>query len=570
MQRVMWKFIVFFLIGLFIAQCSKKDDEVIVEVGSLAIHRAEVLKILKKKYPNQTEFSEIDISSKKDLIEPLILTKLRINAAYDLELENDPEIQNKLVEYRQQVVGSRYFERLIVDQVISKNEIEDFIERQGIELKASHVLVKFNQQKQTAGRTRDEAEILVKDIYQRLKDGADFTEMVEKYSEDPSAKKNKGDLGYFTWGNMVAPFQEAAWNLKVGEMSEPVESRFGFHIILLEDKRSVEGYVPDYSLENKYRIKQMLMRTYGDSAKTLWIKHLEELKTNYEFQANKGEIKRVAGMINNETKNKAISDENFSGSRRDIVFAEWKDHETTLGTLADNYNRQIVNAFRKAQDFETVIHEIERLCLNELVIFDAEQKDIPSDDLVVDQIRAFTENHLNRLVEMKEVGDKVKISDEEVENFYNNNPQKFSKAEEIEIWEIYTIDEKLAGKLEKMARQGQKFETLAKKYSEDKKLKSKGGYVGYKNKNGRGAVSQKAHEIGPGGKIGGPVKYGRGWAVLKTGKKREETLSPFSEVKQKAKNMCKREITEKFKALWETGLREKYPVIYDEEKFKTI
>ena len=134
----MWKFIVFFLIGLFIAQCSKKDDEVIVEVGSLAIHRAEVLKILKKKYPNQTEFSEIDISSKKDLIEPLILTKLRINAAYDLELENDPEIQNKLVEYRQQVVGSRYFERLIVDQVICKNEIENFIERQGIELKASY------------------------------------------------------------------------------------------------------------------------------------------------------------------------------------------------------------------------------------------------------------------------------------------------------------------------------------------------------------------------------------------------------------------------------------------------
>jgi parvulin-like peptidyl-prolyl isomerase len=570
MQRVMWKFFVFILIGLFITQCAKKDDEVIVEVGSLAIRRAEVLKILKKKYPDQTEFREIDISSKKDLIEPLILTKLRINAAYDLELEEDPEIQKKLVEYRQRVVGSRYFERLIVDRLISENELEEFIERQGIELKASHVLIKFIQNKQTTGRTRDEAEVLVKDIHKKLKDGADFTEMAEKYSEDPSAKKNKGDLGYFTWGKMVAPFQETAWKLMVGEMSEPVESQFGFHIILLEDKRSVEGYVPDHSLENKYRIKQMLMRTYGDSAKALWIKHLEELKTNYEFKANKGEIKRVAGMINNETKKKSLSDENFSGSRRDIVFAEWKDHVTTLGILADNYNRQIVKAFRNSQNFETVINEIERLCLNELVIFDAEQIDIPSDDLVVDQMRSYTENHLNRMVEMKEVSDKVKISDEEVENFYNNNPQKFSKAEEIEIWEIFTKDEKLAEKIGKMARQGQKFETLARKYSEDKNLKSKGGYLGYKNKNGRGEVSQKAHEIGPGGKVGGPVKYGRGWTILKTGKKREETLSPFSEVKQKAKNMCKREKTEKLKTQWESALRDKYPVIYDEEELKTI
>jgi len=276
MQRITQKFFVFFLVGLFITQCTKKDDEVIVEVGSLAIHRAEVLKILKKKYPDQTEFREIDISSKKDLIEPLILTKLRINAAYDLELENDPEIQNKLVEYRQRVVGSRYFERLIVDRLVGENELEDFIDRQGIELKASHVLIKFIQKKQTTGRTRDEAEILVNDIHQKLKDGADFTEIAEKFSEDPSAKKNKGNLGYFTWGRMVAPFQEAAWKLKVGDMSEPIETQFGFHIILLEDKRPVEGYVPDHSLENKYRIKQMLMRTYGDSAKTLWIKHLED------------------------------------------------------------------------------------------------------------------------------------------------------------------------------------------------------------------------------------------------------------------------------------------------------
>jgi parvulin-like peptidyl-prolyl isomerase len=453
---------------------------------------------------------------------------------------------------------------------VGEDELENFIERQGIELKASHVLIKFIQNKQTTGRTRDEAEILVKEIYQKLKDGAEFTEMAEKYSEDPSVKKNKGDLGYFTWGRMVPPFQEAAWKLKVGEMSEPVETQFGFHIILLEDKRPVKGYVPDYSMENKYRTKQMLMRTHGDSAKALWIRHLEEIKTKYGFKAKKGEIKRLAGMINNEAKNKSVSSDNFSGTRRDIVFAEWTDHETTLGVLVDNYNRQVVKAFKNSQNFEIVLREIERLCLNELVIFDAEQIDIPSDELVVEQMREYTENHLNRMVEMIEVRDKVTISDEEVKNYYTNNQQKFSKAEEIEIWEIFTKDEKLAKKIEKMVRQGQNFEMLAKKYSEDKKLKSKGGYSGYKKKNGRGTVSQKAHELGPGGKVGGPVKFGRGWVVLKTGKKREATLSPFSEVKQKVKNMCKREKTKKLKTEWEAGLREKYSVIYNEEKLKTI
>ncbi len=73
---------------IFAWQCGT-EDETIVDVGSLSIKKSEILSILKKKYPKQTDFSDVDLSIKKDLIEPLIAKKLRINAAYDLELDKE-------------------------------------------------------------------------------------------------------------------------------------------------------------------------------------------------------------------------------------------------------------------------------------------------------------------------------------------------------------------------------------------------------------------------------------------------------------------------------------------------
>jgi len=100
------------------------------------------------------------------------------------------------------------------------------------ELKASHILFKAENDSQVGEAFKKAAELRVK-----LLAGQDFAKAAEAYSEDPSAKGKGGDLGWFAPGQMVKPFTDAAAALKTGEISQPVKTQFGVHLIRLEGRR---------------------------------------------------------------------------------------------------------------------------------------------------------------------------------------------------------------------------------------------------------------------------------------------------------------------------------------------
>jgi peptidyl-prolyl cis-trans isomerase SurA len=570
MKKLLGYSIFILLIGLVLTQCAKQGENVVVTVGDLTITDAQVRSVLKAKYSNQDSFKDLDLNRKKELLEPLITKNLRINAAYDLDLEEDEKFIRMLEDQKMRTMGRKYYELMIIDKIIPEGEIEKIITRQGVELKASHILIGFKGSRRSADRTREEAEKLVGDILKELKAGAEFSITAQKYSDDPSAKKNKGELGYFTWGRMVGPFQEAAWELDAGEISGPVETMFGFHIIKLEDRREVPNYTPDRSDRNINRLKQMVMKSYGDSARVLWTKHYDGLKKKYNYVLYEDSIKYVSNLLKEKTKVEKIQPGGFTSEQREITLAEYEGEKVTLGTLIDRYKDQLVSAFRKFHQDKVLRSEIDRLSMNRQVMISIKENGIDKLPDVVREIRKFTEEQMNKMMEQREVKEKVNPTDKEIKSYFINNGDLFKKGAEIEIWEINTKDQKLAEEIARKAKQGVNFEELAKKYSDDKSLKNKGGYLGFKKISGRGLVSREAHKLGPGGKIGGPVKYRRGWSVFKTGSKREEGIMGFQEAKSRAKNLLIREQTLQVKAEWEKNLKDEYPVIIDEEKLKEI
>jgi peptidyl-prolyl cis-trans isomerase C len=154
-------------------------------------------------------------------------------------------------------------EKFVVDKFVDKTtvaekEIKDYYDnhphmfKQPEQVQASHILIKVNPD----AKESEQAEALkkIKDIQEKLKNGEDFAELAKANSQCPSNSKG-GDLGYFGRGQMVPPFEEAAFNMKPGEVSDIVKTRFGYHLIKVTDKKA-ESTVPFDEI--KERIGQYL------------------------------------------------------------------------------------------------------------------------------------------------------------------------------------------------------------------------------------------------------------------------------------------------------------------------
>ena len=111
-------------------------------------------------------------------------------------------------------------------------------------VKAKHILFRAAESNQVA---RAEALTEAQDVLRRLRAGADFEQMARDFSDDPSAS-NGGDLGWFGPGTMVKPFEEAAFGASVGRTVGPISTQFGYHLIMVDNKATVEVQIADFSL----------------------------------------------------------------------------------------------------------------------------------------------------------------------------------------------------------------------------------------------------------------------------------------------------------------------------------
>lgn len=163
------------------------------------------------------------------------------------------QLQMSTADVRNQIERKMAIDKLLQNRIadkieVSEDEIRSYYEshpdqfQQPEQVKASHILIKVDAEADNT--QKDNARGRLEKIRTEVMEGKDFGEMAERHSEGPS-KERGGDLGYFKRGSMVKSFEEAAFGLKVDEVSEIVETPFGYHIIKVYDRKPSRAYALD-------------------------------------------------------------------------------------------------------------------------------------------------------------------------------------------------------------------------------------------------------------------------------------------------------------------------------------
>jgi peptidyl-prolyl cis-trans isomerase SurA len=221
-----------FFVNLVLSAQAQNNDPVIIEISGNKIYKSEFEAIFKK---NNTD-NEITKESLDDYLELFINYKLKVKAAEDAGLDTLKQLQSELRGYRKQL--SRPY---LSDNTLNESIVREAYDRLKKEVRASHILLRVDLDADPKDTL--DAFNRINQIRESILKGADFNQTAAKKSEDPSAVNNGGDLGYFTALRLVYPFETAAYTTPIGEISQPIRTRFGYHLVKVTDIRDSRGEV---------------------------------------------------------------------------------------------------------------------------------------------------------------------------------------------------------------------------------------------------------------------------------------------------------------------------------------
>ncbi|MCF8276010.1 MAG: peptidylprolyl isomerase [Flavobacteriales bacterium] len=209
----------------------QEKDAVLLTVDGQNISLSEFEAVYKKNNRDET----IDQKDLEDYLDLYINFRLKVREAESLGLDTVKKFIEELKGYQKQLAKP-----YLTDKKVSEKLVQEAYERSLKDMHASHILIKVGPD--ALPKDTLAAYNKIEGIRKQALKG-DFSALARKYSEDPSAKENGGDLGWFSVLRMVYPFESAAYTTPIGEVSMPVRTRFGYHIIKVLGSREAQGEI---------------------------------------------------------------------------------------------------------------------------------------------------------------------------------------------------------------------------------------------------------------------------------------------------------------------------------------
>lgn len=238
--------IAFFALLLTLAACNSTkeitdkpsatpESPILLDFDKEDVTKAEFERVYQKNNGGYSQAKNHTTAQYKEYLDLYVNFKRKVFEAEDMGLDTTRAFKQEFETYRRQLA-----QPYLTAKEVENKLVKEAYERSLYTVKASHLLLNLSENASPA----DTLEVYNRIMGYRdsvINGTRDFAYMASKYSEDPSARDNKGDLGYFSAFSMVYPFETAAYNTEVGSVSMPARTRYGYHIIQVNDKRKSGG-----------------------------------------------------------------------------------------------------------------------------------------------------------------------------------------------------------------------------------------------------------------------------------------------------------------------------------------
>ena len=216
---------------------AQTDDPIVMVVNGDPVTRSEFEYSFNK---NNSE-GVIDKKSVEEYVDLFINYKLKVAAALDAKYDTLTSFKTEFAQYRDQQVRPAFVTDADMEAEAHKiyNQTVEQIGPDGL-IRVAHILIRAQQQAPQS--EWDAAKVRIDSIYQALKNGADFEELAKRVSQDPGSARQGGLLPFVQRGQLVKEFENAAYALQPGEMSGVVQSPYGYHVILMKERKMLEPF----------------------------------------------------------------------------------------------------------------------------------------------------------------------------------------------------------------------------------------------------------------------------------------------------------------------------------------
>ncbi len=423
-------------------------------------------------------------------------------------------------------------------------------------VKASHILIQIN-----GGTPQDTLKAYNEAIaiMDSIKQGVDFGKLAENNSVDKYSAQRGGDLGFFSRNMMVRQFDEAAFNLKVGEIAGPVRTRFGYHIIKLTDVKQQPSF--DAAKE---KIRENYLNT---GYKLDLTKFVDQLKKEYNYQIDQVTLRFLYGKVDSTKRfNETDFDSLLAPADRQKVLFTFDKTGGTIDTVISiaKAAQSPTTASMNRENLTTLVNDAAKQMLVTYYA-SAKAQTYPAFDSLLKQ---YMNGILIYQIEQREVWGKVVSTDSLLKPYYFDHVNKYYWPNRVDLSEIQVLTDSLAKFVHDSLKAGGNFDSLAAKYTRRAGMAEKDGHwellADSANALSIAATAMKEGEFSK------PMRYENGYSIIRVNKFVPAAPKTFEEARAEVSSDYQEVESKRIQNEWLNGLRKQFGVQIEDKTFHEL